>query len=251
MPPLGATMTGEPLSVVTTCDPDLGAFANLLRALDSWGHNSGLSVELIVVNDLAIPGVEALLRSLAPRLSSTLLEVAVAQGQLSAVLSGIRASPHRKVLTIDPDMFAAVRDIPVFLDKLDRGNEVVFGWRIRRRDASPLRRLASRMFNFLLRRIAGVHVHDFNCPMVLLSGRAVDVLRSHPGTPLAAKFALFAHFPERLSEVPIRSESAHPKQSTYGWLELHVLCRAILREARSFRQAERVLARRDRSGRGW
>ena len=55
----------------------------------------------------------------------------------------------------DPD------EIPAFLAKLEEGYDVVSGWRAQRGDNVVLRRLPSRVANWMMARLSGVDIHDF------------------------------------------------------------------------------------------
>src|SRR5207247_227127 len=62
---------------------------------------------------------------------------------------------------MDGDLQHAPEDLPVLLDKLDEGYDVVSGWRERRADNYWTRRLPSRIANWLIAKSSGVQLRDF------------------------------------------------------------------------------------------
>lgn len=64
--------------------------------------------------------------------------------------------------TIDADLPERPEEINLLLAKLAEGHDVVSGWRVQRGDGW-LRSLTSSLYNWLLSRLSGVALHDFNC----------------------------------------------------------------------------------------
>jgi glycosyltransferase involved in cell wall biosynthesis len=85
-------------------------------------------------------------------------------GKAAALSAGFRAARGELVLTMDADLQDDPAEIPRFLEALAKGLDVVSGWKRVRLD--PWHKVwASRMFNFLVNRTFGVHLHDHNCGM--------------------------------------------------------------------------------------
>jgi dolichol-phosphate mannosyltransferase len=83
-------------------------------------------------------------------------------GKAEALSAGFAAARGQAVITMDADGQDDPADIPKFLDKMAEGYDVVSGWKRVRRD--PWSRVAgSRVFNWLVGRLTGVHLHDHNC----------------------------------------------------------------------------------------
>ena len=61
------------------------------------------------------------------------------------------------IVTMDADLQNDPADIPALLAKLDEGYDVVSGWREDRKDKYWTRRIPSRIANWLISRISGVH----------------------------------------------------------------------------------------------
>src|SRR5207237_10619074 len=65
------------------------------------------------------------------------------------------------IIAMDSDLQHAAADIPLFLEKISDGYDIVSGWRRRRIDNLWLRRIPSRCANWLMAKVSGVDIHDF------------------------------------------------------------------------------------------
>jgi glycosyltransferase involved in cell wall biosynthesis len=85
-------------------------------------------------------------------------------GQTAAVQAGIDHSRGEILVFLDGDMQNDPHDIPLLLQKIDEGYDVVSGWRRNRRDDAT-RVLPSRIANWLIARVTGVRLSDFGCTL--------------------------------------------------------------------------------------
>ena len=86
-------------------------------------------------------------------------------GQTAAISAGIHHAHGNIIVTMDADLQNDPADIQLLLDRVDRGFDVVSGWRKDRKDAFLHRRLPSIIANALISRITGVHLHDYGCTL--------------------------------------------------------------------------------------
>jgi glycosyltransferase involved in cell wall biosynthesis len=86
-------------------------------------------------------------------------------GQTAAMSAGFNESHGQIIITIDADLQNDPCDIPRLLEQIDKGFDVVSGWRRDRKDAFINRRLPSILANGLISRITGVHLHDYGCTL--------------------------------------------------------------------------------------
>lgn len=83
-------------------------------------------------------------------------------GKAAALSAGFAAAQGELVLTLDADLQDDPREIPRFLAEIDRGLDVVSGWKQIRND--PWHKVGpSRVFNGLVGLLTGVRLHDHNC----------------------------------------------------------------------------------------
>lgn len=86
-------------------------------------------------------------------------------GQAAAMQAGIDASSGDVIATMDGDLQNDPSDLPILLAKLDEGHDVVLGERANRHDSLFIRKVPSRMANWLIRKVTGVPFRDFGCTM--------------------------------------------------------------------------------------
>jgi len=86
-------------------------------------------------------------------------------GQTAAIAAGIEHSSGEIVVLCDADMQNDPADIPMMLNKLNEGYDVVSGWRYDRQDKFLTRVLPSRMANWLISNVTEVHLHDYGCTL--------------------------------------------------------------------------------------
>jgi glycosyltransferase involved in cell wall biosynthesis len=85
-------------------------------------------------------------------------------GQTAAIAAGIDHAEGEIIVLMDADMQNDPADIPMMLEKIDEGYDVVSGWRYKRQDSFS-RRLPSQIANGLISRVTGVYLHDYGCTL--------------------------------------------------------------------------------------
>ncbi len=86
-------------------------------------------------------------------------------GQTAAIAAGIDHSIGEIIVLIDADMQNDPADIPMLLEKMEEGYDVVSGWRVNRQDQFITRTLPSLIANKLISWVTGVHLHDYGCTL--------------------------------------------------------------------------------------
>ena len=86
-------------------------------------------------------------------------------GQTAAMSAGIEAALGDVIVPMDGDLQNDPADIGKLLAELDRGHDVVSGWRKERKDKEFGRKLPSRMANRMISLISGVRLHDYGCSL--------------------------------------------------------------------------------------
>jgi glycosyltransferase involved in cell wall biosynthesis len=178
-------------------------YDRLRQALDALG----LAYELIVVDDGSTDGSFALLEELAadPRLK--VLRLWRNFGQTAALQAGIDCAQGAVLVTLDGDLQNDPADIPRLLAKLADGYDVVLGERVHRRDPFLVRRLPSRVANWLIRQVTGVPIRDIGCTLRALRRDLAAALPlygdMHRFVPVLAQ-----HYGARLAQIPVRH---HPR----------------------------------------
>jgi glycosyltransferase involved in cell wall biosynthesis len=86
-------------------------------------------------------------------------------GQTAAMSAGFHEARGDIIITMDADLQNDPSDIPLLLAEVDKGFDVVSGWRRNRKDTFINRRLPSIIANSLISNITGVHLHDYGCTL--------------------------------------------------------------------------------------
>jgi glycosyltransferase involved in cell wall biosynthesis len=85
-------------------------------------------------------------------------------GQTAAFAAGFDFSRGDVVVTMDGDLQNDPADIPKLLE-LIKDNDLVSGWRKKRKDPFFTRRLPSIIANWLISNVTGVKLHDYGCSL--------------------------------------------------------------------------------------
>lgn len=86
-------------------------------------------------------------------------------GQTAAMAAGFDYANGDVIITMDGDLQNDPHDIPLMLEKIKAGNDVVTGWRFDRQDAFLNRRLPSIIANKIISKTTGVNLHDYGCTL--------------------------------------------------------------------------------------
>lgn len=86
-------------------------------------------------------------------------------GQTAAMAAGFDYAQGDVIITMDADLQNDPKDIPLLLDKIKAGNDIVTGWRFDRKDTFINRRLPSIIANKIISKVTGVNLHDYGCTL--------------------------------------------------------------------------------------
>lgn len=137
-------------------------FERLIPELESMGK----LYEVIAVNDGSTDKTLSLLLEAAGQ--NPLIKVidfARNEGQTAALQAGFDHAAGEIIIPMDADLQNDPVDIPRLVEKLEEGWGVVSGWRKDRKDAALKRNLPSRIANWLISKVSGVHLHDYGCTL--------------------------------------------------------------------------------------
>lgn len=216
------------LSVVIPCFNEEDSVSLLANALHRVLKQLGRSFEVIFVNDGSSDATADRLEEILtidPRMRViTLSENA---GQTAALCAGIDHVRGRYVIALDADLQNDPEDIPRLVAELDRGFDVVSGWRRDRKDRFLSRRLPSLIANALIARVSGVPLHDFGCT---LKGYRTEFLRRVPLYSDMHRYvpAFAAALGAKVSEIVVRHHSRRFGESKYGMNRIYRVMLDIL-----------------------
>ena len=136
-------------------------------------------------------------------------------GQTSASAAGFDHARGEYIIAMDGDLQHDPSDIPLFLEKISEGYDIVSGWRKQRIDNLWLRRIPSRCANWLMAKLSGVDIHDFG---TTFKAYRRDILDQVPLYGELHRFipALASWHGASICEVPIRNVNRERGASHYG-----------------------------------
>ena len=172
---------------------------------------SGLAHEVIFVDDGSTDRTLSRLTS-APEIR--ILQFEKNAGQSAALYAGANAARGEVVVLIDGDLQNDPADIPRLLAEIERGADLVCGYRAQRKD-TLVKRLTSRIANFVRSRFTKDGVRDTGCTLKAMRRECVRTLVPFKGMhrfiPALVKGAGY-----RLVEIPVNHRARKFGTSKYG-----------------------------------
>ena len=86
-------------------------------------------------------------------------------GQTAAMQAGIEHASGEVIVTLDGDLQNDPADIPMMLQEMEAGYDLIHGWRKDRKDALVSRKLPSRIANWIISKTTGFPIHDLGCTL--------------------------------------------------------------------------------------
>jgi len=166
------------LSVVIPIRDEAESLEDLHRelsaTLDAWAR----TYEIIFIDDGSVDrSFEILARLQAADPQVRVIRFRRNFGQTAAFAAGFEYARGRFIVTSDGDLQNDPRDIPAMVEELERGADVVCGWRQDRKDAFLSRRLPSMTANALISMVTGVRLHDYGCSLKAFNADIVKGMR--------------------------------------------------------------------------
>jgi glycosyltransferase involved in cell wall biosynthesis len=176
-------------------------------------HNalSGIDHEIIFVDDGSSDQTAARIRIL-PEVR--ILRFEKNTGQSAAMYAGLHAARGSTVVLLDGDLQNDPADIPRLLAEIERGADLVCGYRAQRKD-TVVKRITSRVANFVRSRFTKDGVRDTGCSLKAMRRECVEALvpfrGMHRFIPALVKGAGY-----RLVELPVNHRARQFGISKYG-----------------------------------
>jgi len=190
-------------------------YQEIALALTEMG-DEGRRAEIIFVDDRSTDrSLERLLElhALDPRVC--VVRFRRNYGQTAALAAGFDVAKGRVIVTLDADLQNDPADIPALVRELERGYDIVAGWRKRRLDGLVLRRLPSLVANRLIALVTGVPIHDTGCTLKAFRRELVKSMsiyaEQHRFLPV-----LSAGSGARISELVVNHRPRRFGRSKYG-----------------------------------
>ena len=150
------------LSLVIPVYNEADSLEPLVAEIDESLQAAGLAYEIVFVDDGSTDGsFDVMQRLAAPRADIRIVKLRRNFGKAAALAHGFAETRGEYIVTMDGDRQDDPAEIPRLIAPLDKGYDLVSGWKQSRQD--PLNKtLPSRFFNWTVRRTTGIPLHDFN-----------------------------------------------------------------------------------------
>ncbi|MGB7950129.1 MAG: glycosyltransferase family 2 protein [Candidatus Binatia bacterium] len=150
----------------------------LIREINGVVAPLQIPYEIVVVDDGSNDGTFPRLRRLHPcERSLRVVRLKRNFGQTAAIAAGLRFADGDIIVLMDGDLQNDPKDILPLLAELEKGNDLVCGWRVERQDPFFSRRLPSMIANRLISWATQVQLHDYGCTLKVMRGDVGKSLR--------------------------------------------------------------------------
>ena len=136
-------------------------------------------------------------------------------GQTPAMAAGIDNARGELIVTMDGDLQNDPTDIPMMVEELKKGYDIVVGWRHNRQDKLITRKIPSMIANRLIGNVTGVPIKDNGCSLKVYRA---EVMQNLPFYNEMHRFipALLSVSGAQFSEVKVKHHARQFGESKYG-----------------------------------
>jgi glycosyltransferase involved in cell wall biosynthesis len=204
------------LTIVIPVFNEAGSLQALHEQLSTALQETGRSYEVIMVDDGSRDDSTAILKGLhAEDPHVKVIRFRRNFGQTAAFAAGFDYAQGDIVITMDADLQNDPADIPLLLAEMEKGYDVVSGWRQDRKEPFLSRRLPSMTANWLISQATGVHLHDYGCSLKAYRREVVKGVRLY-GDLHRFIPALASWMGVSVTEVPVQDHARQFGKSKYG-----------------------------------
>jgi glycosyltransferase involved in cell wall biosynthesis len=204
------------VSLVVPCFNEGENIPRLVEEIDRMASGFAHEVEVLLVDDGSRDQTPELIKAQAardPRYRAIVFRRNF--GQTAAMVAGFDHATGDVIVPLDADLQNDPADIPRLIAELEKGYDVVSGWRKNRQDKLLSRRFPSVLANRLIARVGGVDIHDYGCTLKAYRRHVLDNVRlygeMHRFIPIHAAWA-----GARVTELVVNHRARTAGVSKYG-----------------------------------
>jgi glycosyltransferase involved in cell wall biosynthesis len=200
------------LTIVVPMYNEEGNVVELHTEILSVLNNLKKSFEILFIDDGSTDNTFGLARALRP---IKVIRFRKNFGQTAAMNAGFQAAKGNIIITMDGDRQNDPKDIPLLLEKMNDGFDVISGWRWQRKDSNS-KHIISRGANFLRGFLIEDNIHDSGCSLKAYRRECFENLtlfgEMHRFIPATLRWQGF-----KIGEVKVNHRPRVFGQTKYGW----------------------------------
>jgi glycosyltransferase involved in cell wall biosynthesis len=203
------------VSIVVPVFDEEGSLRELHRRITEVMASFGRSYQIVFVDDGSRDGSLAILEQLFREDAAVkVLSFRRRYGKSAALGMGFDEADGRIIVTMDADLQDDPREIPNLIRELERGYDLVSGWKKHRKD--PISKtIPSKIFNSVTAWVTGLKLHDINCGLKAYRRAVTDEIKVygelHRFLPVFAYKESF-----RVGEIPVAHHPREFGKTKYG-----------------------------------
>ncbi len=192
------------ISIVIPLYNEEESLPELVQWIDKLMREHKFSFEIILIDDGSNDNSWAVIESLKKEFSSLRgIMFRRNYGKAAALQVGFQASKGEVVITMDADLQDSPEEIPELYRMIkEDGYDLVSGWKKVRHDPLFSKNIPSKFYNFTVRKITRIKLHDMNCGLKAykrLVVKSIEVYGDmHRFIPVLAKWAGFKNIGEKV-----------------------------------------------------
>lgn len=204
------------LSIIVPLYNEEDSVPRLYKAICDAVEPMNRSFEILLADDGSKDNTLEVAKNLGlsdPRLR--VIEFRKNYGQTPAMASGIDNAVGKILVTMDGDLQNDPSDIPMMVERLETGFDIVVGWRHQREDKLITRKIPSRIANWIIGKVTGVPIKDNGCSLKVYRA---EVIKSVPFYNEMHRFipALLSLSGARVEQVKVKHHARQFGESKYG-----------------------------------
>ena len=161
------------ISIITTvCNEEKNIIPLCRKVKGAMGK---MDYEVIAVDDGSTDKTYEELRKIKDR-GLRIIRLKEHRGKCFALYTGFKKSSGEIIATLDSDLQDDPKDITKMVKELENGWDCVCGWRYERKD-SFVKKISSKIGNFVNNKFLGLKLHDNNCPMKVFRRECISKVK--------------------------------------------------------------------------
>jgi glycosyltransferase involved in cell wall biosynthesis len=207
------------LSLVIPIKDEIGNLPTLYEKINNVLKTLKQKYEIIFIDDGSSDGSIEYMKELCSKDRNVILiQFRRNYGQTAALSAGFKYANGNVIITMDGDLQNDPEDIPVLLEKMAEGYDLVNGWRKERQDKAITRRFPSMVANKIINHLisgTGIKLNDFGCTLKAYKKEIVKNINlygeMHRFIPVFA-----AWLGVKVAEIPVRHHPRIHGTAKYG-----------------------------------